>query len=120
MKDTKLQFFKDLLETKMNQLLGSAGKTLNQMINERDPFPDPVDRAVSESGRSIELRKRDRERKLIQKITKAIQKTDDGSYGICEECGDEISESRLRVRPEATLCIKCKKEQEEIEKQFGL
>lgn len=114
------RFFKNLLEGKMNQLLGSAGKTLSQMINEGDPFPDPVDRAMSESGRNIELRKRDRERKLIQKIIRAIQKTEDGTYGVCEECGSEISESRLRVRPEATLCIKCKEEQEEIEKQFGL
>jgi DnaK suppressor protein len=120
MEFSKRLFFKDLLEGKINQLLGSAGKTLSQMIKEGDPFPDPVDRAMSESGRNIELRKRDRERKLIQKIAKAIQKTEDGTYGVCEECGNEISESRLRVRPEATLCIKCKEEQEEKEKQFGL
>lgn len=120
MEISKLRFFKDMLEGKMNQLLGSAGRTMSQMINEGDPFPDPVDRAMSESGRSIELRKRDRERKLILKISKAIQKTEDGTYGICEECGHEISESRLRVRPEANLCIKCKEEQEKIEKQFGL
>ena len=120
MEFSKRRFFKDLLEGKINQLLGSAGKTLSQMINEGDPFPDPVDRAMSESGRSIELRKRDRERKLIQKIAKAIQKTEDGTYGICEECGNEISESRLIVRPEATLCINCKEEQEAKEKQFGL
>jgi DnaK suppressor protein len=120
MEFSKLRFFKDLLQGKMNQLLGTAGKTLSEMINEGDPFPDPVDRAMSESGRSIELRKRDRERKLIQKIVKAIQKTEDGTYGTCEECGNEISESRLRVRPEATLCINCKEEQEEKEKQFGL
>ena len=120
MEGTKRQFFKKILVGKMNQLLGSAEKTMNQMSMEGDPFPDPVDRAMSESGRNIELRKRDRERKLIKKIRKAIQKTEDGTYGICEECGNEISENRLRVRPEATLCIDCKEEQEEIEKQFGL
>jgi DnaK suppressor protein len=117
---TKLRYFKAVLQGRMNQLLGTAEKTMNQMIKEGDTFPDPVDRAMSESGRSLELRKRDRERKLIQKIRKAIQKTEDGTYGVCEECGNEISENRLKVRPEATLCIDCKEEQEEIEKQFGL
>ena len=67
-----------------------------------------------------ELRTRDRERKLISKIQKAIQKTEDGSYGTCEVCGDEITQDRLMVRPETTLCIDCKEEQEIEEKQFGL
>lgn len=93
---------------------------MGEMSQEEDVFPDPVDRAMSESSRTIELRKRDRERKLIQKILKAIQKVEDNTYGTCEECGDEISEERLRVRPEATLCIRCKEEQEKLEKQFGL
>lgn len=120
MEVTKLQFFREMLLGKMDQLLGSAEKTMSQMSQEGDPFPDPLDRAMSESGRNLELRKRDRERKLIQKILKAIKQTEDGSYGICEECGNEISENRLLVRPEATLCINCKEEQEELEKQFGL
>lgn len=116
----RLQHFKGILEEKMNKLLGTAGQTMNQMSQGDGTFPDPIDRAMSESNRSIELRTRDRERKLLQKILKAIQKIKDGTYGICEECGDEISESRLSVRPEATLCIKCKEEEEKIEKQFGL
>lgn len=119
MEGSKLQFFREILLGKIDQLLGFAEKTMNQMSQEGDPFPDPLDRAMSESGRNLELKKRDRERKLIQKILKAVQKTEDGTYGICEECGNEISENRLLVRPEATLCIKCKEEQEEIEKQFG-
>jgi len=116
----KLDYFKEILIEKMNQILGTAEQTMNQMSQGDGTFPDPIDRAMSESNRSIELRTRDRERKLLQKILKAIQKIKDGSYGICEECGEEISESRLRVRPEATLCIKCKEEQEKVEKQFGL
>lgn len=120
MNPEKLEYFKGILFEKMNQLLGTAGKTMNEMSQEDDTFPDPLDRAMSESSRTIELRKRDRERKLLQKIRKAIQKMEDGTYGTCEECGDEISEERLRVRPEATLCIKCKEEQEKLEKQFGL
>ncbi|HXG31244.1 MAG TPA: RNA polymerase-binding protein DksA [Thermodesulfobacteriota bacterium] len=116
----KLDYFKEILIEKMNRILGTAEQTMNQMSQGDGTFPDPIDRAMSESNRSIELRTRDRERKLLQKILKAIQKIKDGTYGICEECGEEISESRLRVRPEATLCIKCKEEQEKVEKQFGL
>jgi RNA polymerase-binding transcription factor len=116
----RLEYFKGILLERMDQLLGTAGKTVNEMSQEDDTFPDPLDRAMSESSRTIELRKRDRERKLLQKIQKAIQKMEEGTYGTCEECGDEISEERLRVRPEATLCIKCKEEQEKLEKQFGL
>jgi DnaK suppressor protein len=116
----KLKYFREILIEKMNQILGTAEKTMNQLSQEGTSFPDPLDRALTESSRSIELRTRDRERKLLQKIIKAMKKIEDGSYGICEECGEEISEERLRVRPEATLCIKCKEEQEKIEKQFGL
>ncbi|HEY7534890.1 MAG TPA: RNA polymerase-binding protein DksA [Thermodesulfobacteriota bacterium] len=120
MNPEKLDYFRGILLEKMNLLLDTAGKTMSELCQEEDSFPDPLDRAKSESSITIELRKRDRERKLIQKIQKAIQKMEDGSYGICEECGDEISEERLKVRPEATLCIKCKEEQEKIEKQHGL
>jgi DnaK suppressor protein len=120
MNPEKLNYFKGILLEKINLLLDTAGKTVNELSQEEDSFPDPVDRAMSESNISIELRKRDRERKLLQKIQKAIQKVEDGTYGICEECGDDISEERLKVRPEASLCIKCKEEQEKIEKQLGL
>jgi DnaK suppressor protein len=120
MNPEKRDYFKGILLERMHQLLGTAGKTMSEMSQEDDAFPDPLDRAMSESTRTIELKKRDRERKLIQKILKAIRKVEDNSYGTCEECGDEISEERLRVRPEATLCIKCKEEQEKLEKQFGL
>lgn len=120
MKAKELKLYKELLLQRVDNLVGSAGETLDTMSKGDDSFPDPIDRAMSESNRSIELRKRDRERKLIQKIKKAIQRTDDGSYGVCDECGEEISESRLKARPETTLCINCKEEQEKVEKQFGL
>lgn len=120
MKAKELKLYKDLLLQRVDNLVGSAGETLDTMSKGDDSFPDPIDRAMSESNRSIELRKRDRERKLIQKIKKAIQRTEDGSYGVCDECGEEISESRLKARPETTLCFNCKEEQEKVEKQFGL
>ncbi|MCH7928024.1 MAG: RNA polymerase-binding protein DksA [Deltaproteobacteria bacterium] len=120
MKAKELKLYKDLLLQRVDNLVGSAGETLDTMSKGDDSFPDPIDRAMSESNRSIELRKRDRERKLIQKIKKAIQRTEDGSYGVCDECGEEISESRLKARPETILCINCKEEQEKVEKQFGL
>lgn len=120
MNNERLEHFREILIKKMAGLLGIAEDTLTRMSKEDGTFPDPLDRALSESNRSIELRKRDRERKLIQKIRKAIQKTEDGTYGVCELCGEEITEDRLEVRPETTLCISCKEEQEQVEKQFGL
>ncbi len=120
MNTEKLRFYRELLEERINNLMGSAGETLDTLSKSDDTFPDPLDRAMSESSRSIELRKRDRERKLIQKIKEAIQRTEDGTYGICEDCGEEISANRLKARPEATLCINCKEEQEKVEKQFGM
>lgn len=119
MKDKKLKLFREVLIKKMAGLLGIAESTVMRMSEGDGTFPDPIDRAMSESSTSIELRKRDRERKLIGKIQKAIQKIEDGSYGICEVCEDEITEDRLIVRPETTLCIGCKEEQEKEEKQFG-
>lgn len=119
MNDVKLQFFKEVLIKKMAGLLGIAEDTVTRMSKGDGTFPDPLDRALSESNRSIELRKRDRERKLILKIQKSIQKMEDGTYGICEICDKEITEDRLTVRPETTLCISCKEEEELTEKQFG-
>lgn len=116
----KLKFYREILIKKKSGLLGIAESTVTRMSEGDGTFPDPIDRAMTESSTTIELRKRDRERKLISKIQKAIQNTEDGTYGICEICEDEITEDRLMVRPETTLCISCKEEQEEEEKQFGL
>lgn len=116
----KLAQYREILLAKLESLLGTAGKTLEELSNGDETFPDPVDRALSESSRSIELRKRDRERKLIQKIRNALAKIEDGTYGECENCGEEISHERLLARPEASLCINCKEEQEKLEKQFNI
>jgi DnaK suppressor protein len=86
------------------------------MTDEKENFPDPTDRASMESDRNFELRIRDRERRLIRKIREALKRIDDGEFGICESCEEEISESRLRARPVATLCIDCKEEQERRER----
>jgi len=114
-KSTQEQF-RELLQQQLDELLREAGKTANEMADEKTNFPDPTDRASLESDRNFELRIRDRERKLIAKIREAIERIDDGSYGICESCEEEIGEARLRARPVTTMCIDCKTEQERQEK----
>ncbi|MFA9407913.1 MAG: RNA polymerase-binding protein DksA [Candidatus Dadabacteria bacterium] len=119
MNEKRLKIYREILIKKMAGLLGIAESTVTRMNEGDGTFPDPIDRAMTESSTSIELKKRDRERKLISKIQKAIQKTEDKTYGICEICDNEITEDRLLVRPETTLCISCKEEQEKEEKKFG-
>ncbi len=116
----KKKYFKDLLNSRLNALLSEASKTMSIMTDERQNFPDPTDRASLESDRNFELRIRDRERKLIVKIKEALERLEDGSFGICEECGEDISEERLNARPVTTLCIECKKRQENEERLRGL
>jgi len=113
----KLEYFRTVLAEEMKALLGEAGKTVTEMTSDSSNFPDPTDRATQESDRNFELRIRDRERKLINKIKDALERIDSGEFGICEECGDEISEARLKVRPVTTLCINCKLEAEQKERR---
>ena len=117
MNSKELEYYKTVLVKRMSDLLGIAEDTLLRMSRGGGTFPDPLDRAMSESTRTIELRKRDRERKLLQKIANALKKIDEGTYGVCEICDGPISQDRLKVRPEATMCFECKEEQEE-EKRF--
>lgn len=112
----KLEYFKGILQEEMRVLLEEAGKTVSEMTSDTTNFPDPNDRATQESDRSFELRIRDRERKLINKIKEALERIDAGTFGICEVCEEEISEARLMARPVTTLCIDCKMEQEQKEK----
>ncbi len=112
----KREYFKNMLQEEMRMLLEEAGRTVSEMTADTTNFPDPNDRATQESDRSFELRIRDRERRLINKIREALERIDEGTFGICEVCGDEISEARLKVRPVTTLCIDCKIEQEKKEK----
>lgn len=116
----KLESFKKQLEVRIQELLSQANETVSGMTSEKANLPDPSDRATLESDRNFTLRIRDRERKLIGKIKEALERIENGTYGICEECGEEISEARLKARPVTTLCIDCKKKQETDEKVRGL
>lgn len=120
MDDNKLDFFRNELENKKREILDEAGKTMNEMTDQTSNVPDPNDRATIESGRSFELRIRDRERKLLSKIDEAIARIDEGTFGICEDCDEEIGLKRLEARPVTTLCIDCKTAQETQEKSKGL
>ena len=119
LKQEKMKTYKALLTQKINELLSEAGKTVSEMTNGKENYPDPNDRASLESDRNFELRIRDRERKLIMKMQEAIKRIDDGVFGICEVCGGPISEKRLMARPVTTLCIDCKTKQEKMEKLKG-
>lgn len=116
MDETILAEFKDLLQQQMDDLLQDAGKTVSEMTEEKTNFPDPTDRASLESDRNFELRIRDRERKLINKIREAIERIGDGTFGLCDSCEEPISVERLRARPVTTLCIECKTEEERQER----
>ncbi|MBX6423963.1 RNA polymerase-binding protein DksA [Thermosulfurimonas sp. F29] len=115
----KLEHFKNLLIEKKKKLLAEADRTFHALEGGAEHLADPTDIATMESDLGFELRLRDRERKLIKKIDRALQKIEEGSYGICEACGEEIEEKRLEARPEATLCIRCKREQERMERLRG-
>jgi DnaK suppressor protein len=119
MKPEKLDFFRALLLTRINELLNGAERTVAEMTDEQENFPDPNDRASLESDRNFELRIRDRERKLIAKMQEALKRIDDGTFGLCDSCGGPISEKRLQARPVTTLCIDCKTKEEKMEKQRG-
>ena len=111
--------FKEILLQRLDELYSEAEKTVAGMTDNEENFPDPTDRATLESDRNFTLRIRDRERKLIQKIREALQRIEDGEFGQCEECGDDIGMDRLTARPVTTLCIECKRKQEATERARG-
>ncbi|AEB09663.1 RNA polymerase-binding protein DksA [Desulfobacca acetoxidans] len=119
MEPERLAQFKEALEERLRELLGEADKTVTGMADALDSFPDPTDRASLETDRNFMLRIRDRERKLISKIKEALERIEDGTYGICEVCGEPIGEKRLLARPVTTLCIECKAHQEKLERLRG-
>ncbi|HET9061978.1 MAG TPA: RNA polymerase-binding protein DksA [Candidatus Binatia bacterium] len=108
----QLVMFERLLLNQKKELLQETVRAVQEMNEPNDSFADPTDRASWESESTRDLRIRDRERKLLEKIDQALQRIVDGTYGECEECGDMISVGRLRARPVTTLCIQCKAEQE--------
>jgi len=116
----ELKRFKELLVGKRRALIVNARKTLTEdMALDANDLPDEMDLASSEYLQSFTFRLRGRERTFLSKIDKALQKIDGGSFGVCEACEVEISIKRLEARPETTLCIRCKEEQEREERQFG-
>lgn len=115
----KQAYFKEKLENMSKDILDDAEKTLLEMTDQSDNYPDPTDRATAESNRNFELRIRDRERKLLVKIKEALERLDSDTYGNCEVCDEEIGAKRLEARPVTTLCVKCKTDQEQHEKEHA-
>jgi len=115
----QITYLKELLLKQEKELLSTAEETLEEMEAKDENIPDPTDRASFETDMGVELRIRDRERKLIKKVRGALKKIEDGSYGLCEKCPEEISFKRLEARPVTTLCIKCKEREEREEKLRG-
>src|SRR4051812_18168481 len=119
MNKEQLDHFRNILESWKRDLMHEVDRTVLHMKDEAANFPDPNDRATQESEFSLELRTRDRERKLIRKIDEAIKRIEDGSYGYCNETGEEIGIKRLEARPVATLCVEAQERRERREKQYG-
>ncbi|MEN8129090.1 MAG: RNA polymerase-binding protein DksA [Pseudomonadota bacterium] len=111
--------FRQILLVWKNELMEEVDRTVDHMQSDASNFADPADRATQEEEFSLELRTRDRERKLIRKIDESLNAIDIGEFGFCEACGVEIGIKRLEARPTATLCIDCKTLQEIKEKQIS-
>ena len=118
MSDEQLEHFREILNAWKRELMYEVDRTVHHMQDEAANFPDPNDRATQESEFGLELRTRDRERKLLRKIDSALARIDDGSYGFCEETGEEIGLKRLEARPVATLCLEAQERRELAERQF--
>ncbi|EFP95970.1 RNA polymerase-binding protein DksA [Vibrio caribbeanicus] len=118
MSSEQLAHFTKILSAWRNQLREEVDRTVHHMQDEAANFPDPVDRASQEEEFSLELRNRDRERRLIKKIEKTLNKIEEDDFGFCESCGIEIGIRRLEARPTADLCIDCKTLAEIKEKQM--
>lgn len=119
MNDAQMDHFRQILLAWKRELMEEVDRTVGHMKEEAANFADPADRASQEEEFALELRTRDRERKLIKKIDESVALIDVGDYGYCEQCGVEIGIRRLEARPTATLCIDCKTLQEIKEKQMA-
>lgn len=119
MNDAQLEHFREVLLAWKRELMEEVDRTVHHMQDEASNFPDPNDRATQESEFGLELRTRDRERKLLKKIASALARIDDKSYGYCEETGEEIGLKRLEARPVATLCLEAQERRELAERQYG-
>lgn len=119
MNDQQKDHFRGLLQSWKTELMEEVDRTMSHMKDEAANFPDPADRASQEEEFSLELRTRDRERKLIKKIDSTMELIESDDYGYCDACGVEIGIRRLEARPTATLCVDCKTLDEIKEKQVG-
>ncbi len=119
MNDAQIEHFRKILKAWHAQIMEEAERTKSQMQDDVTNFADPADRATQEEEFSLELRNRDRERKLLKRIEQTLAKLDTGDYGYCDACGIEIGLKRLEARPTADLCIDCKTLAEIREKQMG-
>ena len=119
MEEKDLEFFKQLLMQWMEELLNQADETVEELLDSRENLADPLDRASAESDRIRTLRMRDRESMLIKKIRQSLEDIENGEYGVCEDCGEDISIERLKARPVTSLCIRCKTKRESREKLTG-
>ena len=118
MNEEQLEHFRQILLAWKRELMEEVDRTVHHMQDEASNFPDPNDRATQESEFGLELRTRDRERKLLKKIEQALMRIDDGTYGYCEETGEEIGVKRLEARPVATLCVEAQERRELAERQY--
>ena len=119
MEEKDLEFFRNFLIQWMEELLNHAYETVEELLDSQENLADPLDRATVESDRIRTLRIRDRESMLIKKIRRSLKDIENGDYGICEDCGEDISIERLKARPVTSLCIGCKTKRESLEKQTG-
>ena len=120
MKKQDLEFFKNLLTDRLAELVSHADGTVSGMTKPKENFADPADRASHEAERSFELRIRDREHKLLKKIKKTLVRIENGTFGQCDSCEEDISIERLKARPVTTQCIDCKTREEDMEKALGI
>ena len=118
MNEKQQTHFQAILDAWKKELMEEVDRTVHHMQDDAANFPDPNDRATQESEFGLELRTRDRERKLLRKIDSALIRIDEGSYGFCEETGEEIGLKRLEARPVATLCLEAQERRELAERQF--
>ncbi len=120
MEQKDIEHFKKILANQLEKLLINTGDTVSDMTTTKENFPDPADRATIETDRDFMLRIRDRERQLVGKIRKALLQIENGTFGICEKCQEEISFKRLEARPVTTQCIGCKTKEETDENALGI
>jgi DnaK suppressor protein len=119
MEEKDLEFFRNLLTQWLEELLNRADDTVEELSDSQENFADPLDRASVESDRIWTLRIRDRESFLIKKIRQSLEDIENGEYGICEDCAEDISIERLKARPVTSYCIRCKTKRESVERLTG-